>query len=206
MERIDHKMALEFWNGQADKFGDSFKTLAYGSKETQSRKFKILTEIGDLQNKIILDVGCGFGDLYEYLKSCGIDVEYHGVDISPKIIEIAKIKRPNINVDVEDILVTSAQEKYDYVMSTGFNCRKTGNNEMLEKLMIKKMFKLCKLGVAVGLQSKYSPDYDPNSRGYFSSPEDLFNYCMSEITRWVILRHDYMPHDFTLYLYKKASI
>ncbi|UCG69086.1 MAG: methyltransferase domain-containing protein [Thermoplasmata archaeon] len=206
MVEIDHKKAKDIWDGQINKHGDSFKALAYGSKETQNRKFQILIEVGDLQNKSILDVGCGFGDLYDFLSKKGIEVEYYGVDISSKMIDIAKKKKPQLNFEASDILEMEEKEKYDYVLSTGFNCFKTGNNEILERLMIKKMFDLCRIGVAVGLQSKYYPDFDPNGPGYASPPEELFEYCMKEVTRWVLLRHDYMPHDFTLYLYRKASI
>ena len=206
MVEIDHNKAKDIWDGQVEKFGDSFKALAYGSKETQNRKFQILTEVGDLRNKSVLDVGCGFGDLYDFLNEKGIEVEYFGVDISPKMIDIARKKRPQLKFETYDILETSDKEKYDYVLSTGFNCFKTGNNEILEKLMIKRMFELCKVGVAVGLQSRYYPNYDPKGPGYCSPPEELFEYCMKDVTRWVSLRHDYMPHDFTLYLYRKSTI
>ena len=57
--------------------------------------------------------------------------------------------------------------------------------------------------LGINLLSTY---YDP---GHFR--DDMF-YVRPEraleqahaITRWVSLRHDYMPHDFTLYLYRKG--
>ena len=38
---------------------------------------------------------------------------------------------------------------------------------------------------------------------YYFSPERLFSFAKS-LTRFVQVRHDYLPFDFTLYLYKEA--
>jgi hypothetical protein len=38
---------------------------------------------------------------------------------------------------------------------------------------------------------------------YFS-PEEMFGYAKS-LTKFVRLRHDYLPHHFTLYLYKEQA-
>jgi ubiquinone/menaquinone biosynthesis C-methylase UbiE len=50
----------------------------------------------------ILDVGCGNGRFYELLKDKGI--EYFGVDISEKLIEIAKSKYNGVDFRVGDAL------------------------------------------------------------------------------------------------------
>lgn len=206
MTKFNHQEIIKFWEKRVDKYGLNYKAMAYGSRKTQYGKFKILSEVGNLNNKSILDVGCGFGDLYCYLRLKKLKVKYTGYDIVPKVIELAKKKQPRLNLKTVDILKTKGKNKFDYVLSTGFNCRKSHScsNTLLEKAMIKRMFELCKIGAAISLQSCYSPVYSPKSPGYFSRPERLFKYCMNKITKRTVLRHDYMPHDFTLYLYKKG--
>ena len=50
-------------------------------KGKQEIRFKILTEIGNLENSSILDIGCGFGDLVAYLESEKIKAEYMGIHV-----------------------------------------------------------------------------------------------------------------------------
>lgn len=50
----------------------------------------------------ILDLGCGNGRLYELLKEKSVD--YYGIDNSEKLIEIAKIRYPEVKFLVADAL------------------------------------------------------------------------------------------------------
>ena len=47
-----------------------------------------------------LDAGCGIGMMWECVPA---KVQYHGVDISPDLIEIARMRVPNVRFDVEDL-------------------------------------------------------------------------------------------------------
>lgn len=40
---------------------------------------------------------------------------------------------------------------------------------------------------------------------YYYSPEEIFGFC-KDLTKRVALRHDYMPYEFTVYLYKQEEI
>jgi len=44
----------------------------------------------------ILDLGCGNGRWYQFLKEQGIRVDYYGLDISEKLLKIAKEKYPEV--------------------------------------------------------------------------------------------------------------
>ena len=64
----------------------------------------------------ILDLGCGTGDLLKVLEpSYGV-----GIDLSKKMIEIAKKKHPQlefIHGDVEDSkLISSIEGSFDYII------------------------------------------------------------------------------------------
>lgn len=194
------KKVKQLFEALVNQYGDSYKSLAYGSKESQMQKFRILSEIADLNGVSICDVGCGFADFYQYLVDKGIKVGYYyGFDIVPKIIETAKKKHPQLELEVADITKIEPIQKFDYVIGTGFNCFKTGFNEEALKIAIRKMFDMCKRGAAIQMISKYGPRDDGLS--YYASPEEVFSHCM-RITKRVVLRHDYRENDFTIYMYR----
>lgn len=61
----------------------------------------------------ILDVGCGPGNLKTYL---GDEFEYTGVDLSDKMLDIAKTRGYKIILGkIEEILPTIESKSYDYV-------------------------------------------------------------------------------------------
>ena len=68
-----------------DKHGDSPLASDYGSVESQATKFRVLSEATDYSGKSVLDVGCGFGTFASYLSNRYDGVDYHGVDITPRL-------------------------------------------------------------------------------------------------------------------------
>ena len=198
---VKDETVKDFFNKLAEKHGYSSKSLAYGSDKSQEIKFDIVTEVGIEDGCSILDVGCGFGDYFNYLKQKGIkNVKYCGIDISNKIVDFAKEKNSSVNVIQGNVLDLSDDEKYDYVISLGFNCVKTGSNWETLTQVLDKMWKLSKKGIAYNAVSTFSED-SPR-KIYFVSPAKVIDYIMNNLTYKVVFRHDYMPHDFTIFAYK----
>jgi len=67
------KRYKSYFSKRYEEFGDSVKTL-WGGEESQKQRFDVLLSIGDLNGKSVLDVGCGFGDLYGYLRQRKVDI------------------------------------------------------------------------------------------------------------------------------------
>jgi ubiquinone/menaquinone biosynthesis C-methylase UbiE len=60
----------------------------------------------------VLEVGCGIGDLLAAVKpSQGV-----GIDFSPKMIEVARQRHPNLEFHVAEAEVFTAQEPFDYII------------------------------------------------------------------------------------------
>ena len=198
----DKKVTIKRYEDRLKEFGRSVKTMGWRDKRQQELRFSVLTQVGNLNSKSILDVGCGFGDLYAYLLKNGINVKYAGYDISPKIIELAKQSYPDITLEVKDILVESENRRFDYVFSSGiFNHRITSNLTFAKK-MIKRMFELADKAIAVNMMTSYV-DYRDKYLFYYP-PEEIFRFAKS-LSRFAVLRHDYPLYEFTLYIYKKAN-
>lgn len=67
-----------------------------------------------LKGKNILDIGCAMGSFTKYVADKGYIVD--GIDLSPKMIEIAKRKVSNVNFYVMDMTNIQIDKKYDGLM------------------------------------------------------------------------------------------
>jgi SAM-dependent methyltransferase len=199
MKEKDKEEIIRLYEDRLEKYGRSVKTMGWRDKDQQYLRFKILSEIGELDGKKILDVGCGFGDFFDYLKNNGIDVDYHGFDISPKIIAAAKRHHPDLIFEEKDILAEEMDEKFDYVFESGILNKKNLDNCMYAKAIISKMYNLCTEGISFNVMTNYV-DYREDYLFYYS-PEKIFAFC-KKLSKFVVLRHDYPLYEFTMYIYK----
>ena len=100
-----------------EKHGDSHLSLDWNSKPSQDIRYAVFLELIGYTNKTkdfsILDIGCGLGHFYDYLKKNGLirefGIKYSGIDISGKLIEAARRKNPDVTFHVADIL----EEKFN---------------------------------------------------------------------------------------------
>jgi len=89
------------------------KKLAYLDSFEQ---FKLLPLFHDIKDKKILDVGCGTGRLSVRLDKMGAQIT--ALDISPKILNILKIKNPKIKTVIADAeKLPFADNSFDIVVS-----------------------------------------------------------------------------------------
>src|SRR4030042_1546772 len=88
------RKVLDFYAQRWQEYGYDTRSLGIGSRESQEVRFDVLTQIGDLANASVLDVGCGFGDLHSYLEKRGIPVRYTGLALQPAFIEEARRRHP----------------------------------------------------------------------------------------------------------------
>ena len=96
------------------------QALGWGKKEDQVERFNSLAKNINFQNKKVLDVGCGFADLYMYLKENEIECDYTGIDIIPDFIEYCCGKYPGREFYHKNILTDTASiPKADIVISLG---------------------------------------------------------------------------------------
>ena len=125
------------------------------------------------------------------------------VDINPNLIKIPKEKHLDACFEIKDILIDEINHKFDWALLSGvFNFKLSDNKSFIQN-MFKKMFKICNKGVAADFMSTYV-DFK-NEDAYYASPEQIFSFCKT-ISKRVMLRHDYMPFEFCVYIYKDDRI
>ena len=197
----DIKIIKEIFGRHCKRFGDSPQALGWENEYTQKMRFMVLSEIAPLEGMRILDVGCGKGDLFGFFKECGIPVEYIGVDLTLELVKLARSLYPDAQILSRDFLQDEYYPEIDYALASGVANVLTLNNQEYMEAIIKKMFSLARMGAAVNMISTYLPDDKKDTGIYCYSPETMFKFAL-KLTPRVILRHDYLPNDFTLYLYK----
>src|SRR3990172_7567757 len=64
--------------------------VGWRSRRNQELRFKALMGIGDLQGLRVLDLGCGLGCLYGFLKASGWNGRYSGIDLLGPMVSKAR--------------------------------------------------------------------------------------------------------------------
>lgn len=205
-----NEVAIEYFNNLLTEHGVDVKALGWGSGYSQYRRFKIFSEIGDLRNKSVLDIGCGFGDFYGFLKGYGfIFKKYVGLDINETMLKAAIEKYPdadlwNAHFEKRNILLDPMNKKFDYVFASGiFSLSSTGWTQFMRKMLIA-MFDIAVKGVGVNFLSSYAPG-ERSSLSKYISPNRIIDFVTCQLSSNFVLRHDYLPNDFTVYAYKDQN-
>src|SRR6185295_4865256 len=60
--------------------------------------------VGLRDGESVLDVGCGLGALVEVLATLGLRVDYTGIDVTPKMIDEARLRHPGVAFELRDLL------------------------------------------------------------------------------------------------------
>jgi len=156
-------------------------------------------------NNSVLDVGCGRADLYGYLQNLfqNDQIQYKGIDLNPNLIEIAKRKFINVNVESADVL-NFKTENYDWVVGSGlFNLNDHPDMVEYAKKVIDQMFAVCNVGVAVNFLTGVPEDLAEEDLKALivHDPGIWLNYLVEKYNK-VITRADYLTGDVTFYILK----
>lgn len=142
---------------------------------TNLTRIEKLTKI-PLKGKNILDVGCGSGDFVTFLRTFAIK-KYLGIDIYEPALTIARKKYPQERFVNEDILSPLFRKKFDYVFCSGALSLKLESldNYYFLRLMLTKMWKTSKIGIAFNLLS--DEDLDPDEHLFYYDIQEVIKIC-----------------------------
>lgn len=189
---------------QLCEYGESFKAIGL-SPQSQRQRFEILSDIGDLKDKNVLDVGCGFGDFYAYLMANFQIHDYVGIDISASMVKIAREKNPGISFYHGDILDFESEISIDYSLMSCVFFLHDSNWENRFIAICRKLFEFSKIGIGINLLSIFSPNYGVIKENHYAKPWEILKLVMDKLCRKAVLRHDYRINDFTVYMYKEGG-
>jgi len=192
-----------------EKYGDSCRGVDWPNPEDVDVRYKVMLEViknPRLQKLTLLDFGCGASHLYEYIKRNNLGhIDYYGLDLSEKFIELCRRKFPKNNYYCADVIeYPGSIPDFDYIVMNGIftEKRELTFDEMLLyfKELLSIVFSKAKKGAAFNVMSKA---VDWEREDLFHLPTDiLIDFLKKDITRNFVIRNDYGLYEYTVYIYK----
>jgi cyclopropane fatty-acyl-phospholipid synthase-like methyltransferase len=190
---------VEYFEELLAKHGDSPQALDW-SFSGQHERFKVLWEAGVQPQHSVLDVGCGLGHFADYLTERGHTGQYEGVDASEKLLDAARARRPDRYFSKIGLLWLNGKQElpaFDFIVSSGMLNVRPCDGHM--RTLIERCFAVARVGCAINMLSARAPE-QRRDRFYYAPSQVLTDAL--KLTSKVTLRHDYLPNDFTICLYK----
>ncbi|WP_396188044.1 class I SAM-dependent methyltransferase [Flavobacterium sp.] len=107
-----YKETFETWNKVASLYQDKFMDL-----DLYNETYDFVCNSIEKKNAKLLEIGCGPGNITKYLLSARPDFDILGIDIAPKMIELAKRNNPTANFAILDSRkIDEIKIKYDGII------------------------------------------------------------------------------------------
>jgi ubiquinone/menaquinone biosynthesis C-methylase UbiE len=207
MHEVDQQSLIREYENRLQEFGYSPLTVDMGQHHRRDVRFSVMAEyaLNDPTGSV-LDVGCGFADLYEYLTQNGWQGKYTGIDLVPGLLQSARDRLPDLDLRQVDMSAREVNiEPHDYVIALGIFNHKLDKTENLTYISqaLKNMHHCAKKVVSADFLSTYVDFQKPMS--WHTNPGWVFD-AAKQISRRVLLRHDYIPYEFGLFMFADDAI
>jgi SAM-dependent methyltransferase len=182
--------------------GVTLESMKSGGEAKQRMRHRVHGElVGPHDN--VLDVGSGIGQFRDHLEKAGFKGAYHGIDLIPDYVEHCRARFPDSTFELRDVFASDIQGEYDVIVASQvFNVRyKQSDNQQVLQRFLTMAFAKCRKAVTVDLITSYVDFSVPDL--YNFAPEEIFHFAKT-LTPFVRLRHDYLPFEFSVQLFKSS--
>jgi len=200
---LDH--VKSYFDKRIQEHGASPRGSDWNSETSQNTRFDQLLKVVETQVFSLLDYGCGYGALADYLDIKSFDTDYYGYDILESAIETARkahMDKPRCRFFTNK----SQLPICDYTVASGiFNFRGEQSFEDWTEYVLGVLAEFNQLssrGFSSNFLTKYSDTEKMRPDLYYADPLFLFDYCKHNFSKNVALLHDYRLYDFTLIVRK----
>lgn len=183
--------------------GPNARGMNWKDEASQRLRFEVLCGVADLQGLRVCEIGCGAGHLLDFLEGRGMGAIYRGVDLSPAMIAAARKRHPTSSFERVDFLAETLPPA-DVVMCSGvFHVKLDSPRDAWQEYVersIRRLYDASGVALAFNLMSDQVDYRDENL--HYANPGEVFEFCRRELSRRVVLRHDYPLYEFTIYVYR----
>jgi SAM-dependent methyltransferase len=173
------------WNGGA-------------SHDMRHRQF--LRLLGGDREAAVLDLGCGFGDFFRFLRAEGYRGSFIGYDIAADMI--AEASRLYKEAGCDWRVGAEPFETVDFAIASGiFNVKGDVPVETWVRYVHHTIDTLARIGRRGFAFNVLSLSSDPERRTptlYYADPGEMLSHCLQRYGRSVALLQDYGLYEFTL--------
>lgn len=183
------------------RFGyESTEALGWKNTQSQQDRFRHYADFADLSGREVLDVGCGHGDIYPYLKQHHGDFQYTGIDQVGAFLEVA-VQRFGDDSNTRFLLGEFASlllPSADYVICCGALNYRNSDPAYLFK-MINRFYDACRMGMGISLLQRV--DFE-NGVLVPSDPDAVLDFCR-QLSSNVTIKNDSESDYFSVFIYRE---
>lgn len=186
------------YEGSLAAHGASARGVGWPDPEGQVLRFERLARVLDAAAGPVrvADLGCGYGALFTFLgpRVAG----YRGYDVSPAMIAEARRRVPDPRASF--VVADAPDQEADYGFASGtFNVRLGADEAAWDAYVrgaLRGLWAHCRRGMAFNLMTTH---VDWRSQDlFYADPAAYLAFCQRELSRRVLLQHDYGLHEWTM--------
>ena len=201
------RVVVEHYESQLARHGPTARGMDWKDEASQRLRFDLLCGVCPLEGRSVHEIACGAGHLWDFMTASGIRPSaYSGSDLSHAMVNAARARHPDIPFEQRDILMDPPGPSYDVVLCSGLFHVKLDRSEAEWKSFVReslrRMFAMSRVAISFNLMSDHV-DYRADEL-YYAEAGEMLDFCRSELSRFVTLRHDYPLYEFTTYVYRDA--
>ncbi len=193
-----------YYSGRLKEHGATARGVDWNSEESQTLRFTQLARLLPSSRYAMVDYGCGYGAMVDFLEQRGDQFDYQGFDISADMVKRATEDHGGSG---RRFSTSEAQlEPADFALASGvFNVKLDTSNEDWTEYVIHTLGILDHLGrsgFAFNMLTSYSDADRMRADLYYGDPLRFFDHCKRNFSKQVALLHDYGLHEFTMLVRK----
>lgn len=201
----DYNHIIKHYEECFEKYGDTNKGVDWPNIEDALTRYRVMAD-GLESSSSVLDFGCGLAHFHDYLlETKWNNISYSGLDLSKKMLDHCRMKKPELNFYSDDVLKDGWQiPNFDYIIMNGVFTEKLSLNyeEMFEyfKELVTVAYNHSNLGIALNVMSK-QVDWERDDLFHLSLDE-LAWFVKEKLSRKFIIRNDYGLYEYTIHILK----
>ena len=194
-----------YYTNRLHEHGTTARGVDWNSQESQILRFTQLAKVlPAAESCSVIDYGCGYGALVDFLEDRGAGFEYQGFDISTDMVEQAR--RDHDPARARFTSTEAELQTADFALASGiFNVKlDTPTADWTEYVMhtLTSLDRLGAKGFSFNMLTSYSDADRMRSDLYYGDPCGFFDHCKRTFSRQVALLHDYGLYEFTILVRK----
>jgi len=187
--------------------GDSHRAVDWGSQKSQFARFAALNRLAPLQQRSLLDVGCGLGHLLDWMADQGITTHYYeGLDVTPSMVKAARHHYPGIAFKECNLLEGDLPDKesYEIVFASGIFYLALDEPYAYLSNLLDCLYSLTQQVLVFNLLIASKTDSSILvSEGEFRATIDRIIGIVSKLSPYFSLDHAYHESDATIAVYRQ---
>ncbi|MDA8777453.1 class I SAM-dependent methyltransferase [Pontimonas sp.] len=199
----------EYYSAKVRQYGATPAGVDWSNSDGQLMRFGRFLPLLESEKRSsfsVLDFGCGYGALVDFLtESSDREFQYTGIDLSREMLEAGRkrfISRPN----VEFLDRLEEHCAYDFVVASGvFNVRlenEIDDWEIYVRQTMRELFRIAAVGMSINFLSNGPHLTRRDDHLFYQSPGQLVQFVSEEISPLMFLDQSYSPWEFTISVLK----